>query len=74
MSSFKNNFSELLMLAGENVIFTKEDDNSFKFELIPVSLKNVLFNDELGALLFYLRRRSRKATKNGSGNWNKRPL
>lgn len=54
MSSFKNNFSELLMLAGENVIFTKEDDNSFKFELIPVSLKNVLFNDELGALLSIL--------------------
>lgn len=52
MSNFKNNFSELILLANENIIFKNEE--GFKFELVPMSLKNILFNSDLAILLSVL--------------------
>ena len=49
MNNFKNNFSELILLANENIIFKNEE--GFKFELVPMSLKNILFNSDLAILL-----------------------
>jgi hypothetical protein len=53
MTNFKNNYSELLLLANEKITFTDLEQN-LKFELVPMSLRNVLFNQELAIFLNYL--------------------
>ena len=50
MSSFKSNYSELLLLANKNIIF-QNDENNLSFELIPMSLENILFNEKLNMFL-----------------------
>lgn len=51
MSNFKNNFSELLLLSQRNIKFWN-DENSF--ELIPMSLENTLFNEDLAYVINFL--------------------
>ena len=50
MSNFKNNYSELLLLANEDVIF-RDSSKSFKF--VPMSVRNIFFNEDLGAILSF---------------------
>lgn len=50
MSSFKSNYSELLLLANKNIIFQNEEKN-LSFEVIPMSLENILFNNDLNMFL-----------------------
>ena len=44
MQNFKNNYSDLRLLAGEDIIFT---DGDFEFILKPVSVKDALLNSEI---------------------------
>lgn len=48
MASFNNNYSELLLLSGQNIKFWNDQQT---FELIPMSLSNILFNESLGYLI-----------------------
>lgn len=50
MGNFKNNFSELLLLANENIKI-KDKESDFEFEIIPMKLKDILFDDNLGTFL-----------------------
>lgn len=48
MGNFKNNYSELLLLSNQNIKFWNEEKT---FELIPMSLSDILFNESLGYLI-----------------------
>lgn len=50
MSNFKSNYSELLLLANKNIVFQNEEKN-LSFELVPMSLENILFNNELNMFI-----------------------
>lgn len=50
MNNFKNNYSELLLLANEDIIF-RDGSKSFKF--VPMSVRNIFFNEDLGAILSF---------------------
>jgi hypothetical protein len=46
MSNFKNNFSELYLLTNQNIKFIDEI-NDREFELIPMKVKDMMFNEDL---------------------------
>lgn len=50
MSNFKNNYSELLLLANKNITF-KDKSSDFSFELVPMKVEDMFFDEDLGALL-----------------------
>jgi len=45
MKSFNHNFSQVLLLGNQNVLFTNEDKQSF--ELVPMKVKDLYFNKHL---------------------------
>jgi hypothetical protein len=46
MSNFSNNFSELYLLTNQNIKFIDIVNNK-EFELIPMKVKDMMFNTEL---------------------------
>jgi hypothetical protein len=46
MSNFSNNFSELYLLTNQNIKFIDEV-NKRSFELIPMKVKDMMFNADL---------------------------
>ena len=50
MNNFKNNFSELRLLANQNITISSVD-GSFEFDIVPITLKDSIFNEDLGILL-----------------------
>jgi hypothetical protein len=53
MSNFSNNFSELYLLTNQNIKFIDEV-NKRSFELIPMKVKDMMFNADLLWLLSFL--------------------
>ena len=53
MSNFSNNFSELYLLTNQNIKFIDIVNNK-EFELIPMKVKDMMFNTELLWLLSFL--------------------
>ena len=51
MSNFKNNFSNLLLLSNQNIKFW---DSEVEFEVVPIKLKDLLFNESLSYLVSIL--------------------
>lgn len=51
MANFKNNYSELLLLANKNIKFW---DGEKSFELVPMTLNDMLFNEPLVYILSLL--------------------
>lgn len=45
MKNFNHNFSELLLLANEKITF--QDENNFSFQLTPMTVKDLYFNNDL---------------------------
>lgn len=50
MNNFKNNFSELRLLANQNITISSVD-GSFEFDILPMTLRDSIFNEDLGILL-----------------------
>lgn len=48
MENFKNNYSEILLLSNKKITFERENE---KFDMIPMSLSDILFNTSLGYLI-----------------------
>lgn len=49
MSNFKNNYSELLLLANKNIVF-KDVSSGFSFEIVPMKVEDMFFNEDLNIL------------------------
>jgi hypothetical protein len=66
MTSFRNNFSKVLLLANQNVTFKNESGESF--ELIPMKVKDVYFNENLIWFLNFLDQDVEQLAKNFPNN------
>ena len=55
MSNFRNNYSEFLLLANQNISFVK-NDGTFSFELVPMKVKDLFFNENLIWLIDFLQK------------------
>lgn len=52
MNHFKHNFSELLLLSNQNIRFVIKE--KVEFELVPMKVKDILFNEDLSWLIGFL--------------------
>lgn len=64
MTNFKHNFSKILLLANENIVFTNEEQT---FDLIPIKVKDIYLNESLIWFLNFLEQDIDELSKYFSG-------
>lgn len=53
MGNFSNNFSDLILLANKNITI-KHKEEDFEFDIVPMKMKDILFDENIGLLLTIL--------------------